>query len=459
MGHGVAWDSASSFSWPLSAPPTRIIHVRHSRRTDDNTTQRRQNAQLEDVSQANTEPLGNDTSCQRTEMDPPLLPLFPHRSRHEWDTLLSHEVTLRCHRFYAQSAVWVRALTTAQNLLHPSTPGGTQQDALYDLRMEANRAHVKDLRQEHHYLAGRNPDHPLLLHVQAVEADTLRCLLTASYADWGDARYSTWGCFKLVENCPPNGEISFGDFLRLRGPRRLQASPPLPPLPEDLATGVYAFLRLSHPRPLAHASHRGTFIETPATGLRDRPTGTIMALPLPGRGGIRRLPPTNSEREQSLRLTRARHSREGALPTAPPTDPVGRVRHWVQSTRVRRHPNEGLGNCLFLAVSQTLTEQGHASNHLDLRQAVTGYIQAHADALLHAWDWQMPEAPDTARPCRDINEYLEALRQPGAWGGTLELAAMASMFPAKAIMVLGPHSHPIVLGDRQRPIPPSPATG
>ena len=49
VGHGVAWDSASSLSWPLSAPPTRIIHVRHSRRTDDNTTQRRQNAQLEDV--------------------------------------------------------------------------------------------------------------------------------------------------------------------------------------------------------------------------------------------------------------------------------------------------------------------------------------------------------------------------------------------------------------------------
>ena len=165
-------------------------------------------------------------------------------------------------------------------------------------------------------------------------------------------------------------------------------------------------------------------------------------------------PPTRSEREQTLRWTRARHSGGETLPTAPPTDPVGRVRHWVQNTRVRRHPNEGLGNCLFLAVSQTLTEQGHASNHLDLRQEVARYIQAHTEAFIPAWDWQMLEAPGTAIPCRDINEYLEALRRPGAWGGSLELAAMASMFPAKAIMILGPHSHPTVLGDRQRPIPP-----
>ena len=387
-------------------------------------------------------------------MDPPLPPLFPHRARHEWDTPLDHEGTLRCHRFYAQSAVWVRTLTTAQNLLHPSTPGGTQQDALYDLQMEANKTHVKDLRQEHRSLAGRCPDHPFLLHIQAVEADTLRCLLAASHADWGDARYTTWGCFKLVENCPPNGKISFGDFLRLRGPRRPQTSPPLPLLPEDLATRVYAFLSLSPSRPLAHASHRGTFAGTPATGLMDGPTGTNLTPPLPGRGGIRRLPPTSNAGEQTLRQTRARHSGGGALPTTPPTDPVGRVRHWVQNTRVRRHPNEGLGNCLFLAVSQALTEQGHARNHLDLRQEVARYIQAHADALIHAWDWQMPEAPDTARPCRDINEYIEALRRPGAWGGSLELAAMASMFPAKAIMVLGPQSHPMVLGDRQRPIPP-----
>ena len=200
--------------------------------------------------------------------------------------------------------------------------------------------------------------------------------------------------------------------------------------------------------------HRGTLTGTPATGLMDGPTGTCLTLPLPGRGGIRRLPPTRSEREQTLRQTRARHSGGETLPTAPPTDPVSRVRHWVQNTRVRRHPNKGLGNCLFLAVSQALTEQGHPRNHLDLRQEVARYIQSHADALIHAWDWQMLEAPDKARPCRDINEYLEALRRPGAWGGSLELAAMASMFPAKAIMILGPHSHPTVLGDRQRPIPP-----
>ena len=171
-----------------------------------------------------------------------------------------------------------------------------------------------------------------------------------------------------------------------------------------------------------------------------------------GRGGIRRLPPMRSEREQILRQTRTRHSGGEALPTAPPTDPVGRVRHWIQNTRVRRHPNEGLVNCLFLAASQALTEQGYARNHLDLRQEVTRYIQAHADALIHTWDWQIPEAPGTARPCQDSNEYLEALRQPGAWGGSLELAAMASMFPNKAIMVLGPHSHPTVLGDRQRSV-------
>ena len=128
-----------------------------------------------------------------------------------------------------------------------------------------------------------------------------------------------------------------------------------------------------------------------------------MALPLPGRGGVRKLPATNNDREQ-LRQTRARHSGRGTLPTTTPTVPVGRVRHWIQNTRVLRHPNEGLGNCLFLAVSQALVEQGHDSNHLDLRQAVTRYIRAHADALIHAWDWQMPEAPDMARPCQDINE-------------------------------------------------------
>ena len=120
----------------------------------------------------------------------------------------------------------------AQSLLYPSTTGGAQRYVLYDLQLEADKTHVKDLRREHHSLTERCPNHPLLLHIQAVEADTLQCLLAASHANWGDMHGTphgdaskSWKETRRIGGSLSGNSSASGDLVDHRLPHCFHSSP------------------------------------------------------------------------------------------------------------------------------------------------------------------------------------------------------------------------------------------
>ena len=67
---------------------------------------------------------------------------------------------------------------------------------------------------------------------------------------------------------------------------------------------------------------------------------------------------------------------------------------------VERLPNEGGGNCLYLAVAQSLEQAtGTLHSHRSVRAAASTHLQKHFDKYILFWDGIMPngqKATDTS---------------------------------------------------------------
>lgn len=93
-------------------------------------------------------------------------------------------------------------------------------------------------------------------------------------------------------------------------------------------------------------------------------------------------------------------------------------------------PNQGEGDCLFHAVAQALSErEGKKRVHTQVRAARVAQLQRQSEKFERHWDHRSPS--ETEAPMASWKEYLDAVSKRGAWGGYLELDAMASTLGAR----------------------------
>ncbi len=76
------------------------------------------------------------------------------------------------------------------------------------------------------------------------------------------------------------------------------------------------------------------------------------------------------------------------------------------------------GNCLFRVLSQAL--HGKQDLHLEIRKECTDLIESNHSPLL-----------DEERR----REILENIREPGSWGGAIELEVVIAHYKANAILI------------------------
>ena len=90
-------------------------------------------------------------------------------------------------------------------------------------------------------------------------------------------------------------------------------------------------------------------------------------------------------------------------------------------------PNKGEGNCVFHAASQGLNKLLNKKlSHRELRATVCKYLENHSRQYQLFWDGFQPH-PDENR-CQSWETYLKLLRKIGAWGGHLEMHAIADAY-------------------------------
>lgn len=91
-------------------------------------------------------------------------------------------------------------------------------------------------------------------------------------------------------------------------------------------------------------------------------------------------------------------------------------------------PNEADGNCLYMAISQSLEQvTGTLRNHRSVRAAAFTHLKKHFEKYFLYWDARMPDgqkATDTSP--NGFKAYLEKAAQPNERGGNLELSALAA---------------------------------
>lgn len=95
---------------------------------------------------------------------------------------------------------------------------------------------------------------------------------------------------------------------------------------------------------------------------------------------------------------------------------------------VLRVSNEGLGNCLFIAVAQSVeasSQQQHS--HRSIRTAAVKHLRKHRDQYFMWWDNLWPDGSKCEKETIDgFDEYMGKVAQVGAWAGNLEVAALAT---------------------------------
>jgi len=96
---------------------------------------------------------------------------------------------------------------------------------------------------------------------------------------------------------------------------------------------------------------------------------------------------------------------------------------------VLRVSNEGLGNCLFIAVAQSVeasSQQQHS--HRSIRTAAVKHLRKHRDQYFMWWDNLWPDGSKCEKETiHGFDEYIGKVAQVGAWAGNLEVAALATM--------------------------------
>eukprot|EP00438_Fugacium_kawagutii_P026971 Skav224411 [mRNA] locus=scaffold657:114335:116002:+ [translate_table: standard] len=100
--------------------------------------------------------------------------------------------------------------------------------------------------------------------------------------------------------------------------------------------------------------------------------------------------------------------------------------------------NDGGGNCLFLATAQGIndvTKREKPLTHRMLRASVCKSFESKPSQYKPFWDEKCPSSNE--EPCNSWEEYLSKLKRVGAWGGHLELRAIAELYNVQ-ICVLSP---------------------
>ncbi|CAE7545516.1 otu2, partial [Symbiodinium microadriaticum] len=100
--------------------------------------------------------------------------------------------------------------------------------------------------------------------------------------------------------------------------------------------------------------------------------------------------------------------------------------------------NSGGGDCLFHAFADCLVAQGRsARTAAELRKLCVTHIRKHAKSYEGYWRGDAPDAQGT--PIRDqgFEEYMRLLAKAGAWGGSIEIAALANTL-AQPVFVFRP---------------------
>ena len=100
--------------------------------------------------------------------------------------------------------------------------------------------------------------------------------------------------------------------------------------------------------------------------------------------------------------------------------------------------NEGSGNCLFAAVAEALAAQGRTRRtHAEVRNLAVTHLRTHTKTYEGFWRGDAPDSQGTPIKGQGFQEYLKLLGKDGAWGGSLEIAALATTL-AQPIFVFRP---------------------
>ncbi|CAE7777915.1 unnamed protein product, partial [Symbiodinium sp. CCMP2456] len=101
--------------------------------------------------------------------------------------------------------------------------------------------------------------------------------------------------------------------------------------------------------------------------------------------------------------------------------------------------NAGQGECLFLALADTLQHQGRSKRSAaELRNLVVTHLRRHKATYAGFWRGDAPSAEQEPMLDEGFDAYLLRLSKPGAWAGSIELAAAAATL-AQQIFVFRPH--------------------
>ena len=88
--------------------------------------------------------------------------------------------------------------------------------------------------------------------------------------------------------------------------------------------------------------------------------------------------------------------------------------------------NDGHGDCLFLAVSEALVAQGRSRRSAtDLRNLCVTHLRKHEATYSAFWRGDAPDAEQSNIKDKGFAEYLRLIGRDKAWGGSIELAALA----------------------------------
>ena len=91
-----------------------------------------------------------------------------------------------------------------------------------------------------------------------------------------------------------------------------------------------------------------------------------------------------------------------------------------------RVPNEGKGDCVFLALAQASAEVrgGKPRTAIQLRAACVSHLHRHEARYKQYWDEKAPDERETT--VQEWKAYLDLLAKRGAWAGYLEIGALAA---------------------------------
>ena len=107
--------------------------------------------------------------------------------------------------------------------------------------------------------------------------------------------------------------------------------------------------------------------------------------------------------------------------------------------RMELKDNPGAGNCLFAAVADALEAQGRSKRSpAEIRNLTVTHLRTHARSYEGFWKGDAPSAEGADMKVKGFAEYLRLLARDGAWGGSIEVPALAATLAQPIFGAVGP---------------------